>query len=312
MRDHRSFRDSGVRTSFLLAIVRDAKETYEILVDLLQRVSLPAKWIFVGDLKIINLALVIQPHDATFPCPYCNWRSGGAENSMRYLEHRTFKSIKALSDKYKAQFLDPSAAAARWKLRDFLGCEFGPIPGVFPDTGRVLSFIPLSELHLLLGIVNKLYDELFAAKSCAGIARAWAVHLSVSQTTYRGEFNGNDCACLVSEAGVEAIAAVIAANADNVSFRVRRRRHSREVSLADRYLRAFQAFGALVHGIFGAELNPDWQNLIADFCSAYLALCISITPKVHSMFVHLSEWIDEHGCSRSLLGADRGGSTCTS
>ena len=190
---------------------------------------------------------------------------------MLHLKHRTFEGIKANSDAYQARFADPSAAASRRHLRDFFNSEFGPIAGVFPKTGRVIDFIPLSELHLLLGIVNKLFDEFAAARRCSGITALWRNQLSVSQAAYRSEFNGNDCAMLISEHGVQVLASLIATDTDNVSSRVHRRRGTRAESVAERNLRTFRRFGEHVRGIFGATLSADWKDLIAAFRNAYLS-----------------------------------------
>ena len=290
-RGRRYFRDSGVKTSFVLGIVPAVKETYAILCDLLQHVSLPRKWVLVGDLKVINLVLGLQSHGSMHPCAYCNWRRGGAENSMDHLEHRTFEGIKANSDAYRARYADPSAASSRRHLHDFFNCEFCPIDGIFPSSGRVIDFIPLSELHLLLGVVNKLFDEFSAYKNCTGICALWNTSLHVSRSAFRNEFNGNDCALIISDVGVSCLKDLIASASGTVSSRVYRRKRSRTQTPAEKFLATFRAFGRLVSGIFGANLSPDWSDRIREFCDAYLALGISVTPKVHIIFVHLREWM---------------------
>jgi len=293
-RGRRYFRDSGVKTSFVLGMVPKVKETFAILSDLLRRVALPRKWILVGDLKVINIVLGLQPHGATFPCSYCNWRTGGADFSMQHLKHRTFSGIKRLSDAYKARFEDPAAKSSRAHLREYLGCEFGPIPGIFPRNGRVIDFIPLSELHLLLGIVNKLAAEFSLHKHCGAVSASWTQSLGVIFSDYRSEYNGNDCAALVSEHGVTLLHSLIQSATATVSGHLRSRARPRPVSAATLFYKAFLTFGRLVRGVFGAQLSPEWQDLIQDFRSAYLLLGVTITPKVHIIFVHLQEWIESH------------------
>ncbi len=300
----RIFKESGVKRSFLLAIIPNIGESYAIISDLVRTTSLPnQKWVLCGDLKMVNIAIGIQSHSATYPCPYCHWRSGGHERDMVHLVYRTFEGIKQLSDEYRARFEDLTSPASRKHLKDFFGCEFPPIKGMFPESGRVIEHIPITELHLLLGVVNKMISEFVKHPSTRfrAIARKWQASLSVAKADYRDEYNGNDCAAFISEDGVRSLQAVIleTRSARVTSLSTRKRKASHTTDPVEAYVEAFAAFGKLVRGIFGSMLAARWHTLINDFCRAYLDLNISVTPKVHIIFTHLKEWIES---SNSALG----------
>ncbi len=288
----RMFKASGVKRSFLLAIVPQIGESYSIITDLIRKTALPTqKWVLCGDLKMVNIVIGIQSHSSSFPCPYCHWRSGGRECDMVHLTYRTLEGITQYSHDYRARFADPTLPASRKHLKQFFGCEFAPIPGMFPESGRIIDVIPLTELHLLLGIVNKLVSE-FAAhsnKRFRAIAALWQAKLSVAKADYRDEYNGNDCAEFISERGILALQAIVSETRSSVM--TRQKKKARVTDPADVYVEAFASFGKLVRGIFGSSLADNWRNLIDVFCEAYLSLRISVTPKAHIIFVHLKEWI---------------------
>jgi hypothetical protein len=48
-----------------------------------------------------------------------------------------------------------------------------------------------------------------------------------------------------------------------------------------------------VHGCYSYNLSPTYKVEIEAFRTAYLRLGISVTPKIHIIFVHLSQFIEE-------------------
>ena len=47
----------------------------------------------------------------------------------------------------------------RVKLKEYYNCQGPPLP-IFPLSGLVLDFIPLPQLHIMMGATNKLLDDL--------------------------------------------------------------------------------------------------------------------------------------------------------
>ena len=49
------------------------------------------------------------------------------------------------------------------------------------------------------------------------------------------------------------------------------------------------------YGSYGFELAPDYQSKIRKFSRAYLDLRINVTPKVHAVMHHISEFCEKTG-----------------
>lgn len=64
-----------------------------------------------------------------------------------------------------------------------------------------------------------------------------------------------------------------------------------------KYISTFKSFNVVVEGCYGKDLHPDFERRIAVFTSDYLKLGISVTPKVHAVFFHITEF-----CRMTSLG----------
>ena len=138
----------------ILSLSSDSKENYEKLRDIWSKLSLkPGSFSPCCDLKVINIVLGLMTHSAKHPCPWCHWVKGDRDGDC-VLELRTFEGIRAWHEKSVAETNRDSPSC---KL--YFNCQDVPL-SMFPEEGLVLDFVPLPELHLLLGIVNKLTDEL--------------------------------------------------------------------------------------------------------------------------------------------------------
>ena len=86
----------------------------------------------------------------------------------------------------------------------YKNCVAAPLIAL-EDAILVLDFIPPMELHLMLGIVNRLYDHLDKALETSGSsvrAKDWSDQLSINRRHYHGgQFVGNHCSRLLSEVG---------------------------------------------------------------------------------------------------------------
>ena len=61
------------------------------------------------------------------------------------------------------------------------------------------------------------------------------------------------------------------------------------------FLAALKAFKEVVASCFGLTLKPDYIEEIRSFRSRYLDLEINVTPKVHAVFFHITEFCEKHG-----------------
>ena len=105
------------------------------------------------DLKVVNIALGLMSHSSLHPCPWCHWVKGSRDLDKQW-ELRTFEGIRHWQERWVQETgCDPK------QCKKYFNCKELPLP-IFPDVGLVSDYVPLPELHLHLGIVNKLTDEL--------------------------------------------------------------------------------------------------------------------------------------------------------
>ena len=110
------------------------------------------------DLKVINIALGLMTHSSLHPCPWCHWSKGSRDMDMAW-ELRTFQGIRQWYERWSQE-----TGCEPKHCKKYFNCQEVPL-SMFPDNGFVSDFVPLPELHLLLGIVNKLTDELLKVNS---------------------------------------------------------------------------------------------------------------------------------------------------
>ena len=62
------------------------------------------------------------------------------------------------------------------------------------------------------------------------------------------------------------------------------------------YLDVLLALRKVNNGVFGLQLNPDWQHHLASLKSAFSILTSSqgmpLTPKFHVITVHIKQWVE--------------------
>ena len=123
----------------------------------------------------------------------------------------------------------------------------------------ILYLVPPAELHLLLGPVNKMYDEL--ALLWPEVA-SWATNCRAFKCCRQGSgFNGNSCMRLIDPENLDKLQRIIPQD-------------------FDAYVSALRAFGRVVKSCFGCKLSSSYKADIEHFKKCYLNLNISVTPKV--------------------------------
>lgn len=259
------FQDSGVKKVLILGIVPDIQENYvnikrlwlETGIDRIAR-----KFTIATDLKLCNILLGLQSHSSTHPCCWCNITKGNLENKG------TPRTIANLMDLFWAYF---DARAKKQDAKDY-GNVIHPnvfVTGDIDENTLIILLVPPPELHLLIGPVNVLYDELSKVwPQC----KQWIEQLHVKREDYHGgSFNGNDSRKLLKNiAMLEQIAP------ENVSG----------------FVETFKAFNKVVDSCYGKELLPDYKVQIFEFKQCYKKLKIGVTPKVHAVFHHIAEFCD--------------------
>ena len=118
--------------------------------------------------------------------------------------------------------------------------------------------------------MNTLYDGL---EKVWPQSQDWLKACNVRKTEYHGgSFEGNDSRALLKK--VNRLEELYPAN--NLK--------------AQKYSVAFNALNEVVGACYGFDLHPDFEGKIKKFTEAYLELKISVTPKIHAVMHHVSEF----------------------
>ena len=272
---------NSVKDVVILSVTPDVKESYDNVYSMWEGVGMGeieniVK--LVADLKIYNIVLGIGCHSSSHPCYICNaknpfekgvnWPKGGM---------RTLKSIRDNVTAWK------NAGSKPAKAKDFKNCTNFPMFKQEDKDGtiRTVDLMPPCELHLLLGPVNHMLEELeklwnetdFWVSGCNAYKRGQD----------HGKLNGNGCNQLLKEESLMHLVALLPENLSN-------------------YAAAFQAFSKVVKGCFGYKVSKSIKKDIEEFREIYLKLGISVTPKVHIVFEHLYQFLADSNSNASKIG----------
>ena len=264
-RSKRGFLDSGVKRLFILGIVQDKCEMYENLREMLSHLDLlnctGFDYILATDLKVCNIMAGIQNHSATYPCTWCYTKLPHKKKA----KPRTLGEIK----KYHAAYVKAKCRNAP----KYYNCVNEPlIKG--KDTDKMIDVLPPPPLHLMLGVVNTVFDKL---QDKWDQAYTWAARHNIVKKNYHGGcMEGPACHALLKKV------------------------HVLELALPRRltkFATTLSCFDKVVTACFKHELEPDYLVKIERFRTSYLKLGINITPKVHAVFDHVGEF-----CKKKNMG----------
>ena len=117
----------------------------------------------------------------------------------------------------------------------------------------VLDLVHPMGLHLMLGIVNGLYDYLdmqLKEIQCAVTVTDWSTGLGLKRSKYHGgEFNGNQCKTLI--ANTKSLKNIL--------------QNAGEYIIGEPVLLALEQFNNVVKSCFGRELKKDYLVYIGKF-----------------------------------------------
>lgn len=246
------------------------------------------KFLLCSDHKTCNIVFGIQPHGCKFPCHICNAknpREPGVDWEKGDL--RTLGMIREKCVDWR------NAGGVLRRAKEFQSCVAWPL---FDDTDEtlVLSLSPLSELHILLRVFNHLFKqfeqewidlESGLTTNADGDnphtdqqnnpAEQWAISCGALQKSCHGKvFNGNGCNKLLSSEALHKLEFLLPFG-----------------PMLD-YLDCFQKLAKVKHACFGMKLSPDYSSKIDEFKRSYLGLKITVTPVVHILFAHTSDFVN--------------------
>lgn len=131
-------------------------------------------------------------HASFFPCTWC-FSSKDQLNECG--EYRTLGDCVSNSSAFKEN------GSKKKDAKNYKSSIHSPIVTGDDDT-LVLDIISLPELHLLLGVVNHMYKNMFV--QCEADSIRWAKECNVSREFFNGSpaFAGNSCEILLNEVEV--------------------------------------------------------------------------------------------------------------
>ncbi len=269
-----SFSDGGVKRLLILAIVEDVCESYSNLQALLQLLKLEeVSFTLAVDMKLANALLGLQCASSSHPCPWCPLhRREFASLDACSVPLRTLGTIRQNVIEYQQEV--ERCGAARTSAANFENCVRMPLLNL-PDATVVLEALPPMQLHLLLGVVNRLYKALdyqLQGQPGFGIrAEDYARALGIGASPYHGgQFTGNDCHKLLENADV-----------------LEQMFQSCGALCAMPIVRAFRAFREVQRRCFGLWLLDGYDAAIEQFACAYRDLDLLVSPKVHAVIQHV-------------------------
>ena len=138
----------------IIFIVESVPENYTNVRVILEKLNIDKLDFYTmsSDLKLINILLGLQSHSATHGCTWCTTITNNRNpNAWCPGQPRTLGQI---SDMAKA-FQENGSRNAR----DYFNCVNEPLLEGPPDM-EVIDLVNIPELHLMLGYVNLVFDEL--------------------------------------------------------------------------------------------------------------------------------------------------------
>lgn len=264
----KDFRDSGVKKLFILALAVNTQENHDNVLKLWSALKINE---FINefdgkiavDLKLANILCGIMSHSSLYPCTWCYSKKDELSECSQL---RTLQNILDNFTNWR------DAGSVKNQAKNFFNCIHPPILGNDKDK-RIIDIITPPELHLMLGVVNTLYNHMLAEFEEATLIWTKRCNVTREETRAGAGFNGNSCKMLLDK--IDVLRAVCPIG-------------------CLKYVTALDDFRLVVKSCFGENLNPNFIKHIQDFQKSYVDLKISITPKVHAVFYHVKDFCHEH------------------
>jgi hypothetical protein len=264
----KTFRDTGVKRLFILGIVQGGQENYENVFQLWSAIGINAQnnsyeSTIATDLKLANIMSGLMTHSSLHPCTWCIAEKGKLD------EKKELRTIGNIITNY-SNWMDTGGSAK--SAKNYLNCIHRPV--FFGENDElILDIIPPPELHLMLGVVNTLFNHM--ASEFSDAAWEWAKACNVERDVTNGGtgFNGNSCKTLLNKIDILRSGCPIGCL---------------------KFVRTFDNFRLVVKACFSTDLDPQYATHINNFKNSYLDLDVPVTPKVHSVFFHVEEFCSKN------------------
>jgi hypothetical protein len=259
-----------------------------------------------ADLKVILVLIGQQSAASTHPCPYCLMnRDHFACNVPDPLHNCPNSNPRTFENNYH-WFCEWMSATDGDKsvAKSFFNVVNKPA-SIFPENGFILDSVPPPELHIYIGIFNRLFD--FASEFDKTLLHSWARDLHQTREEYwGGTFEGNESHHLMDCTGVlrQKIHLLLEKRrkANDSAVEVEAFAIGEEDGMPDPLLQILRIvdlmdlFDDVVSKCFGFALQSGYLEAIAKLKKAWLEMrwpprC---SVKVHILFNHIADWCDKN------------------
>ena len=290
----KGYKSSGVNKMHGFAVTK-AKECHELLEIVLEKVGFyKCRFKFVGDLAVINPFCGLLKIPCCWPCYACEVHRDDLAGEGG--KPRTVGSLLKAHEKYEQTLLDGNKVEA--KDPEFKGGRDRPLllkkgeNDAFTLSKKVFTLIPPPVMHCMLGIVADIHK--CACQQWPEGIKLWCIKIKVwpDVTEHpggpRNRFQGADCCKLLNNVWKLELWAI----------------RKGKIDLMQPFIDALDCFNRVRNSCFGKHLHPYYRIHIDAYWNEMKNLNrkfgLSITPKMHVIYVELMRWCNKYGIGLGL------------
>ena len=265
------YKDSGVKKTFLIGIAHAIPETYDNVQVFMDSFDVAKLGFFLGDIKIDRSCYGMQCSSSKFACYLCH---ATKPYDRKDYQLRTFKSLRENHELFKKMVEELGYAKAYALAKNCKSVVRGSLING-EDWETILDRSPPDELHVGMGVGNKTFDCLHAARCYdfeengifhESVYEVWAKNETIVGQSYRGG----------------------ALDGGNLN-KLLRKLDSLEKFVGPKFkdfVDCLRKYDLVKKACFGMVLCQAWRQKIDDFEAAYRSLKvkgkpISVIPKVN-------------------------------
>ena len=276
------YKDTGVKQIYVLALVPKIPENYENIKTILAELDLEGfSYNLASDFKLINMVCGQQGHRSTYPCPFCTSKGRGKDvdnfEDQYEADLRTFGFNREQARKFQAN--------KKTAAKDCFNVVNEPVLDA-EDDDYILDVIFISSLHINLGLVFKILQELDDELVKIG-HHGWVLDwLKKNSILGERDANLND---LNGPATTKFLKKLPQLRADLIKMKA---------DALLKYVEVAEALSEVRTACFGSEpesLDPNFEDKIKHLEELWLDAGISVTTKAHCLFRHVPEQICKYG-----------------
>ncbi len=285
----------------VLAILPMMKESYDILKDVFHRINFPSdlSFVFIGDLKVLNICLGLSTSSSANPCPFCEQcllKHVPMKEQLTSGKLRTYRSVCSNADKY-----DEKTA-----LVDVASCIHHPLD-IFkqqPDV-HIDKFVGHPGMHYML-VANWIIKKIEQLMPPEQMKDWYEMYHFVRPSYFNGDFEGNQIRHLLRHQQLRVLRELISDTQPLTDTPISewnsRPRRDFQPSEVEKYFQLLVKFSAVVRDCFGMKLKHHWQSSIDSFKDAVLKLNIARIPtKFHIIISHVPSWCLRHNAGLATV-----------